>query len=258
MEKLFLPLVTIVTPSFNQGLFIEETILSVFNQTYQNIQYIVVDGGSADNTMDVVNKYRDRIDIIIHEKDKGQTDAINKGFKLAKGELMGWINSDDVLYPDCVAKIVELYKGKSDGAIYYNSYNDRINRESKLLSTYKKAIPNKNYLLNVNYDVVQQASFYKAEFVKKINYLDESLHYCMDLDLWLRLLDYGPIYACNEKSLSAFRIWEETKTSNGGYKFLREIRKTIVKYGASPISPTIRRTYWYQMKDHIKRLIAYK
>ncbi|OYU92630.1 MAG: glycosyltransferase, partial [Bacteroidetes bacterium B1(2017)] len=101
-------LFTIITPSFNQGEFIEATILSVLNQTYKNIQYIIVDGGSTDNTMDIVNKYRDSIDIIVHEKDKGQSDAINKGFKLSKGDLIGWINSDDILYPTCVENIIKL------------------------------------------------------------------------------------------------------------------------------------------------------
>src|ERR1035437_8370385 len=124
------PLITIVTPSFNQGQFIEETILSVLNQTYKNIQYIIVDGGSTDQTMDVVNKYKDKIDIIINEKDDGQTDAINKGFKLAKGELVGWINSDDMLYPECVEKIVELYIEKPDGAIYYGSKSNFIDEKS--------------------------------------------------------------------------------------------------------------------------------
>lgn len=252
------PLITIVTPSFNQGQFIEETILSVLNQTYKNIQYIIVDGGSTDNTMEVVNKYHDRIDIIIHEKDKGQSDAINKGFKLANGELVGWINSDDVLYPDCVEKIVELYNKKKDGVIYYSTYNDRIDKKSNRLSTYQKIIPSKDYLLNINYDVIQQASFYKTEIVKKIGYLDESIHYCMDLDLWLRLLNHGHIYAFNEKPLSAFRIWEETKTTTGINKFLREIRKTLLNHGANLFSPNIRRTYWYGIKDQIKRKIIYR
>lgn len=86
--------VSIVTPSYNQGQFIEDTILSVLNQTYKNIEYILVDGGSTDNTMDIVNKYRNKIDIVISEKDKGQSDAINKGFKLSTGKLIGWINSE--------------------------------------------------------------------------------------------------------------------------------------------------------------------
>ena len=115
--------VSIVTPSYNQGQFIEETILSVLNQSYKNIQYILVDGGSTDNTMEIVNKYKGEIDVIIHEKDKGQSDAINKGFKLSDGVLVGWINSDDILYPDCIEKIVDLFRSNPDGSIYYNCNN---------------------------------------------------------------------------------------------------------------------------------------
>ena len=139
--KKFYPLVTIVTPSFNQGQFIEETILSVLNQTYKNIQYIIVDGGSTDKTMEVVNKYRDRVDIIIHEKDKGQADAINKGFRLAKGELVGWINSDDILYPDCLESIVELYKRKPEGAIFYSSKSHFIDENSNIFKLNILEIP---------------------------------------------------------------------------------------------------------------------
>src|SRR5690606_35585412 len=145
------------------------------------------------------------------------------GFKLAKGELVGWINSDDVLYDDCVEKIVELYQQNSEGAIYYCSQNEIIDKEGEKILTYQKIIPNKWHLLNINYDVIQQASFYNLDIVKKINYLNVKLYYCMDLDLWLRLLNHGPIYAYYKKPLGAFRIWEISKTSTGGYKFLREI-----------------------------------
>ena len=103
------PLVTIVTPSYNQGQFIEETILSVLNQTYNNIQYIIIDGDSTDGTKKVLDKYKNRVDVIISEKDKGQTDAINKGFKLAKGELVGWLNSDDIFYSQYYFFILRIY-----------------------------------------------------------------------------------------------------------------------------------------------------
>lgn len=250
------PVVTIVTPSFNQGKFIEETILSILNQTYTNIQYIIVDGGSSDSTMEVVEKYRDNIDIIIHEKDKGQADAINKGFKLAKGELVGWINSDDVLYPECVEKIVELYQEKNDGAIYYCSTLDWIDSSSAFLRTLNVKVPNHNYLLKKRYSLIQQGSFYCNKILKCIDYLDDKNPYCMDLDLWLRLSKHGNIYSLDDKSYSAFRIWEDTKTSNGGKKFLHNIRQVLLNNGASIFSPTVLTTYLYGFKINIKSLFS--
>jgi glycosyltransferase involved in cell wall biosynthesis len=249
------PLVSIVTPSFNQGQFIEETILSVLNQTYQHIQYIIVDGGSTDQTMDVVNKYRDRINIIIHEKDKGQTDAINKGFKLAKGELVGWINSDDLLYPECVEKIVELYKANLDGTIFYCSELDWIDENGTFIIKRKIHIPNKDYLLNKNSTIIQQGSFYLNELVKKVNFLDESIYYCMDLDLWLRLLNHGSIYSLKGETYSAFRFYSGTKTDTGKAKFLRDIKDVILRHGAKWYSNNITRYYYYSFKLLIKKAI---
>ena len=250
--------ITIVTPSFNQGQFIEETILSVLNQTYKNIEYIVVDGGSTDQTMKVVNKYKDQIDIIIHEKDKGQTDAINKGFKLAKGELVGWINSDDILYPDCVEKIVKKYVEKPDGAIYYNKFNNRIDAQGHIIETYETNIPNRDHLLFNNYDVIQQGSFYKRELVEKVGYLNENNHYCMDLDLWLQILNYGSIYNVSESPSAGFRMWEETKTNTGKEKFLKNIRTVLISNGAKYYSRTVIKTYWYEFKVYVKYFLKLK
>ncbi|MER2998971.1 glycosyltransferase family 2 protein [Pontibacter populi] len=252
------PLVTIVTPSFNQGQFIEETILSVLNQSYQNIQYIIIDGGSTDNTMEVVKKYRNSIDIVVHEKDKGQSDAINKGFKLATGDLVGWLNSDDILYPTCIEEIVKLYDDKPDGAIYYVPFQDGINAEGKVHNTAKRIIPGKNYLLNNNYSIIQASSFYKHSVLKKVNYVDESLHYCMDLDLWLKLLNHGPIYHVKtDKALSGFRNWESSKTTTGRDKFHFEILKTIQQYGGKAISRNVAHLYYNIFKYKLKNLIHY-
>jgi glycosyltransferase involved in cell wall biosynthesis len=248
------PLVTIITPSYNQGQFIEATILSVLNQTYKNIQYIIVDGGSTDDTMNVVRQYQDRIDIVIHEKDKGQSDAINKGFKLAGGKLVGWINSDDILYPECVEEIVKLYQLNDDGAVYYGSILNRIDADGNLIKQKHALISDKVYLLNQNYDVIQQGSFYPTELVKLVNYADESIHYCMDLDLWLRLLEHGPIYAYKMKPIAGFRAWEATKTSTGTTKFLKDIKKTLLKHGASAYSKTLRKIYYYSFKSRVKSL----
>jgi glycosyltransferase involved in cell wall biosynthesis len=251
--------ISIVTPSYNQGQFIEATILSVLNQTYKNIEYIIVDGQSTDNTPEIIDKYRDRIAMVISEKDKGQSDAINKGFKLATGALAGWINSDDILYPDCVEKIVELYRQHPDGSIYYPSSLDFIDKTVTLLCRRTQKIPDKNYLLNVSYEVFQQGSFYNAAYLEKVGYLDENIYYCMDLDLWLRLLDYGNIYHYEGNPLAAFRIWENTKTNLSGTLFLKDTEKTINKYGAKKWSVTKWKLFYFRCRilgGKLKRLIG--
>lgn len=251
------PLVTIVTPSFNQGRFIEETILSVLNQTYRNIQYIIVDGGSNDNSMQVINRYRDRIDIVIHEKDEGQSDAINKGFKLAKGELVGWINSDDLLYPDCVEAIVDLYKEKRDGVIFYHSINDLIDINGLCIRTSQHIISDRKYLLKKNYNVPQPGSFYKLDIIKEVNYIDVTIYYCMDLDLWLRLLLFGPIYYTKDHAHTGFRFYSGTKTDTGKDKFLKNIYFVLMKHGAKFYYPTIwNRIFIYRLKAYVKRLLS--
>lgn len=243
--------VSIITPSFNQGRFVEETIKSVLNQTYANIEYIFVDGGSSDETMKIVEKYNDRISIIISEKDNGQADAINKGFKLASGDLVGWINSDDVLYPSCVEKIVNLYKEHSEGVIFYSSVIDIIDIKGEFLRKYNVDIPNRDSLLFKNYNVAQQGSFYKRLDVEAVGGLGDN-HYCMDLDLWLRLLNRGAIYSEKDVCLAAFRDGDYTKTANGGIFFLRDIRKTLLKNGAKTYSRTVIATYWKVFKLKLK------
>lgn len=250
--------ISIITPSFNQGEFIEETILSIINQEYKNIEYILIDGGSTDKTMEIVEKYRDKIDIVIHERDKGQSDAINKGFRLATGELVGWINSDDILYPDCVSSIVDLYKKNKEGVIFYCQKLDLIDRKSDVIGIIEKRIPDKNHLIYVNYDVIQQGSFYRKETVKNVGYLDEKIHYCMDLDLWLRLLEYGKIFALENKSYSGFRLWEDTKTSTGKEFFLKDIMSVLFRNGAGNFSRTIVKLRWYIIKAKVKKIIRYR
>lgn len=249
--------VSIITPSFNQGRFVEETIKSVLNQTYANIEYIFVDGGSSDETMKIVEKYNDRISIIISEKDNGQADAINKGFKLASGNLVGWINSDDVLYPSCVEKIVNLYKEKPDGVIFYSSPIDVIDVSGKYVDKFDVNISNRDSLLFRNFNVAQPGSFYKRDIVEEINYLNNK-PYCMDLDLWLRLLERGPIYAFKGESLAAIRDGDYTKTANGGMFFLRDIRQTLLDNGVSFYSKTILLTYWRVFKLKVRNILQLK
>lgn len=246
--------VSIITPSYNQGIYIEQTIISVLSQTYKNIEYIIIDGGSTDDTKDVINKYKDRIDFVISERDNGQSDAINKGFKIATGDYVGWINSDDLLYPNCIEEIVKLVQKEPDCAILYSERLDFIDSKGILIETKSNYIPNRKHLLYNNYNVFQPCSFYKREIINKIGLVDVTLNYCMDLDLWLRLLNHGKIYAYKINSLGAFRVWEESKTNNGGVRFLREIRETLLKHGSPFYSRNIIRTYWYSVKLRLKAI----
>jgi len=247
--------ISIITPSYNQGDYIEETILSVLNQTYQNIEYIIIDGGSIDNTLEIINKYRDRIDIVISEKDKGQSDAINKGFRLASGVLSGWINSDDILYSHCVEELVATYKRSPDAAIFFSPYLDFINGSGDYLQTKYSPITGKKYLLYKNYDLHQQASFYNSRILEKINYLDESIRYCMDLDLWLKLLDYGNIIPISNEPQGAFRIWSNTKTSTGTLDFLTEIRNTLQKNGLKSWDKLVLKTHYQALRFRASRFV---
>lgn len=248
--------VSIITPSYNQGQFIERTILSVLNQSYKHIEYILIDGGSTDNTMEIVEKYRDRIHVIVHEKDKGQSDAINKGFKLATGSLVGWINSDDILYANCVEKIVYMATLHPEGSIYYPGMIDLINSQDEKTGEIKKYITNKSTLTQKDYCLIQQGSFYSLGIVKEVNYLDPEKHYCMDLDLWLKLLDKGRIYYYDKAPLAAFRLWEDSKTSTGGIHFFKDIRQTLQLHNMKRFSPNNLRLKWYMFKAVIKNLLV--
>ncbi len=184
-------------------------------------------------------------------------DAINKGFRLSKGQLVGWINSDDILYPDCVENIVTLYQKHPAGSIYYSSRINFIDTNGNLKrSVCQLNIKDKHHLINTDFKINQPGSFYNNEMLRQINYLDEKIHYCMDLDLFIRLLDKGPIFSFDKKPLAGFRIWENSKTSTGNEKFIKDIRRTIRKYGASPFAKAMRLTYYDELRIRIKKLLS--
>jgi glycosyltransferase involved in cell wall biosynthesis len=253
----YLPKVSIITPSYNQGAFIGATIESVLAQTYPNIEYILIDGGSTDETMAVVEQYRHRIDIVVHERDRGQSDAINKGFRLATGDLVGWINSDDLLYADCVERIVKLYHKHPDGTIFYGGHSDWIDTDGRVTGYRHLPIPDRTFLLTQCVDIVQQGSFYATQHVRAVGYLDETIHYCMDLDLWLRLLTKGPIYQDEGPAMAAFRRWEATKTSTGGRHFQHDIRRVLRRHGASLLARTVLRTWYGALRESIKSSVPF-
>ncbi|MDP3538777.1 MAG: glycosyltransferase [Azonexus sp.] len=233
------PLVTIITPSFNQGQFIEATIKSVLAQTYQNIEFILIDALSTDSTGEIIDRYRQSISHVVQESDKGQSDAIVKGFKMAKGELVGWINSDDILYPDCVEQLVTSYELNPEAVLFYNSKIDIVSGTGAHIKQLDFEIIDRESLLRKSNTLIQPGSFYSRAALEKIDYFDGKLRYSMDLDLWLRLLKIGRCVNFGNGPVAAYREWEGTKTATGATKLLRERRALLIRHGGRVFDKTM-------------------
>ena len=178
------PKVSIITPSFNQGEFIRETIESVLTQDYENIEYIVVDGASTDGTVDILKGYGDRIKWI-SEPDQGQSDALIKGFRISTGEILAWINSDDYYLPGAVAKAVNsLGKDRALGMVYGIGYN--VDSKGNVIEAYPTESFDLGRLALFNY-ITQPAAFFRREAYFSVGGVDRSLHYTMDYDLWMSI-----------------------------------------------------------------------
>src|ERR1035437_8006561 len=180
------PLVSIITPSYNQGKYIEETINSVINQDYTNIEYIIIDGGSSDNTVDVIKKYGSKLAYWVSEPDKGQADAINKGFLKANGDYICWINSDDVLYPDFISRRIKEFELNPDVDMIYgdvdqgDKWSNRVIRKG-WQTDYRSIV--KNCYIPTN----QQSAIWKKEVLSKVGILDPRWQVLLDFDFFLRI-----------------------------------------------------------------------
>jgi len=215
------PKITIVTPSFNQGQFIEETILSIINQDYPNLEYIIIDGGSTDNTAEVIKKYSDRIKHWVSEKDSGQANAINKGFKKASGEILNWINSDDQLMPGALKKIAQLFYRNPDAVVVHGriEYFGETNSDF-----YSRNLPLKDIETRYAAHICmpQPATFYRKKLLEEQGLLDEDLHFSMDADLFIRAGLHYKIQQ-TEDVLARFRLHAASKSVSSFNKtFLTE------------------------------------
>jgi glycosyltransferase involved in cell wall biosynthesis len=223
-----MPWVSIVTPSYNQGPFIEETILTVLNQDYPRIEYIVMDGGSTDNTLQILRKYEGRLKWV-SEKDQGQSDAINKGFQRAKGEILAWLNSDDMYFTGAVRRAVEILQADTEIQFVYGKtrYCDET---GKIIGEYPTEPFNYRRLAMFNF-ISQPSTFFKREVFLKAGGLNTDLQFAMDYDLWLRTVsrykvEYLPEY------LSIFRLHGKSKTISQTHalRFNEEILNTVRRY----------------------------
>ncbi len=229
------PRVTVVTPSYNQGSFIRATIESVLSQDYANLEYIIMDGGSTDETAAVVRDYASRL-TFISERDRGQSHAINKGFRMASGEIVSWLNSDDLYLPGAVRIAVEtLGKEPAAAAVYGEGY--LIDREGNVTSRFPCTEPlNLWKFVYLSDYILQQTVYFRKAALEKVGYIDESLHYSMDWDILIRLgLRYPLVYV--SEYMGCLREYPEAKSFAGGVRRAREIRDMLRSHTGVRIPP---------------------
>jgi glycosyltransferase involved in cell wall biosynthesis len=209
----FWPGVSIVTPSYNQGEFIEETIRSVLLQGYPNLEYIIMDGGSTDNSVDIVKKYEPWLASWVSEPDNGQSQAINKGFRKATGKVLAWLNSDDFFQQSAVATLVELRRRHKDCVGWVGACQEISQEGSPIREARKPRVGNKGQLGNWGVEAFfcQPSCFFDSGLFTAVGGLDERLHYAMDLDLWLRLSEHGD-FASTDEVVSYYRYYASAKT----------------------------------------------
>ena len=228
-------LVTVVTPSYNQGPFIRATIESVLSQDHPELEYVIVDGGSTDETVGIAREYSSRLTFIT-EPDRGQSHAINKGFRRARGEYLAWLNSDDIFLPGAVRRgAMELDRRKELGAVYGEGY--LINRAGDITGRFPHTRPfDFPRLLCFSDYILQQTVFFRKSVFEQIGYLDEDLHYVMDWDILIRLakrfeIGYIPEY------MACLREYPEAKSFAGGGARIAEIRRIMVRHTGLRFAP---------------------
>jgi glycosyltransferase involved in cell wall biosynthesis len=242
-----LPLVTIVTPSFNQAPFLEATIRSVLEQDYPNLEYILVDGGSTDGSLEIIQRYASRFAWWVSEKDQGQTDAINKGFAHARGHILAWLNSDDTYEPRAVSEAVKFLQDNPQVGLVYGDTNF-IDEHGAVIGRFPAAQTDARRLRRGYVHIPQQASFWRADLWKKVGPLDPSFYFAMDYDLWVRLSGVTELRYIR-RSWANFRLHSSGKTVAADDRCWPEMLKVHYRDGGSWFSVI-------QAKYYLRKVLA--
>jgi len=233
--------VSIITPSFNQAPFLEATLNSVLDQDYPDIEYIVIDGGSTDGSVEILERYSSRLAYWVSEKDQGQTDAINKGFARATGDILAWLNSDDVLLPGAVAEAAAYLEAHPEAGMVYGdcSFIDETGRE---IGQFPAAQTDYRRLRQGYVHIPQQASFFRADLWRQVGPLDPSFYFAMDYDLWVRLARLAPLHYI-KRPWASFRLHSGAKTIYADDRCWPEMLRVHRRDGGSWLS-VIEARYW--------------
>ncbi len=226
------PKITIVTPSYNQNDFLEDTILSVISQNYQNIEYIIIDGGSTDGSVDTIKKYEKNLSFWVSEKDGGQSDAIHKGFKMATGDIICWLNSDDFFVPGALLSVAQHFESNDATEILigdgmYSDVNGNITK-------YYRYIPPVSFLSK--HGVIafcQQSMFINRRYYLKMGGILTHFHYCMDSEFVYRAIRSGCEFSVMHKASGVFRWHDDMKSVDMSNVKLKEEGIIASKYYSS-------------------------
>ncbi len=248
--------ISIVTTNYNTDKYLEQTIQSVLNQKGDfELEYIITDGGSTDNSLDIIKKYKDRLKYI-SEKDKGQSDGINKGLKMATGDIVAFLNADDVYTDGALDKVVTYFKENPD-CMWLTGYCKIIDENGKQIKKYITEYKNRRLRkftfeqLLIENCISQPATFWRRKLHDEVGYIDESLHYSMDQDLWARFASKYKLHLIKDY-LAEFRFTPDTKTGSSIEKTLKESRQIAQRYTNSKL------VLFLQNITNIKRIIVYK